>query len=50
MRVFSGMACGAEFSRKASFLWGVLFPYGFWGSLAMWVSVRRKKSSKSPTQ
>ncbi len=25
-------------------------PYGFWGSLATWVSVRRKKSSRSPTQ
>ena len=25
-------------------------PYGFWGSLATWVFVRRKKSSKSPTQ
>ena len=50
IRTFSRMACGSEFSKRASFLWGVLCPYEFLGSLAMWVSVRRKKASESPTQ
>ena len=48
IRVFSRMACGSELSRKVKFLAGMLSPYAFLGSLAMWVSGQAQKILEIP--